>query len=213
MLIKPLSLHLEEKKFLISLEDKFRSLKIPVISIDTGVFLEFAVLMRKPEKLLEIGCGTGFSTYFLVKNLRDLSSYTGIDLNKERLISAESFIKEKYKSVKTNFICGNALNIIPDLDEKFDFVFIDAAKFEYPGYLEAILKKLNKGAMVIADNIFFNNKIFSKTPLKHDIRSVNGIKEYLEIITSNKNVTSTQIINVGDGLAVSIYGDCPDDKQ
>ena len=210
MLIEKLNLYLEEKKFLKGLEEKSRSLKIPVISMETGAFLEFAVLIKKPKKLLEIGCGNGFSTYFLVKNLPDCSSYTGIDLNKDRLFSAESFIRERFHGVDVEFISGNALEVITGLDEKFDFIFIDAAKFEYPGYLEAILGKLNDGALIIADNIFYNGKIFSQAPLEHDKKSVKGIKEYLKMITSNNKIISTELIDIGDGLAVSIYGDDPD---
>lgn len=212
MLIEQLNFYLEEKKFLKGLEEKSRSLKIPVISMETGAFLEFAVSIKKPKKLLEIGCGSGFSTYFLVKNLRSCSGYTGIDLNKDRLLSAESFIRERFQEIEMEFIPGNALRIIPELDKKFDLVFIDAAKFEYPGYLEAILKKLNNGALIIADNIFYNGKIFSLASSEHDKKSVKGIRDYLNNITSNKKITSTDIMDVGDGLAVSIYGDDPDDQ-
>ena len=101
MLIEKLYLYLEEKKFLKDLEEKSRSLKIPVISMETGAFLEFVVLVKKPKKLLEIGCGNGFSTYFLVKNLQGCSSYKGIDLNKDRLSSAESFIRERFQGIRT----------------------------------------------------------------------------------------------------------------
>jgi len=211
MLIDKLNLYLEEKKFLKDLEEKARFLKIPVISMKTGAFLEFAVLVKKPKKLLEIGCGSGFSTYFLVKNLQKYSSYTGIDLNRNRLLAAESFIRERFHGIEMKFMPGDALEVIDDIDEKFDFVFIDAAKFEYPGYLEAILKKLNKGALIIADNIFYNGKIFSQAPSRHDAKSVKGMKEYLRMITSN-NMAVTDLIDIGDGLSVSIYGDDPDDQ-
>ena len=161
MLIDKLYFYLEEKKFLKGLEEKSRLQKIPVISVETGAFLEFAVLIKKPNKILEIGY-------------------------------------------------GNALEVIVDLDEKFDLVFIDAAKFEYPGYLDIILKKLNKGALIIADNIFYNGKIFSQAPLKRDKKSIEGIKEYLKMLNSNNGIIKTDLIDVGDGLAISIYGEGPD---
>ena len=210
MVIDKLYRYLEEKKFLKGLEEKSRSQKIPVISIETGAFLEFAVLIKKPNKILEIGCGNGFSTYFLVKNLQGSSRYTGIDLNKDRLSSAESFIRKRFKGIEMEFISGNALEVIVDLDEKFDLVFIDAAKFEYPGYLDIILKKLNKGALIIADNIFYNGKIFSHAPLKRHKKSIEGIKEYLKMLNSNNGIIKTDLIDVGDGLAISIYGEGPD---
>ncbi|MFC2145461.1 O-methyltransferase [Actinomycetota bacterium] len=212
MLIDKIHLYFEEKKFLKDLEEKSRSQKIPVISFEIGAFLKFAVLINKPKKILEIGCGNGFSTFFLVKNLQDHSSYTGIDLNKDRLLEAESFIGERFQGLEMEFICGNALDVIEGLDKKFDLVFIDAAKFEYPGYLEVILKKLNNGALIIADNIFYNGKIFSLTPSKHDINSVKGIKEYIKMLSSNNKIIKTDFIDIGDGLAVSIYGDYPDDQ-
>jgi predicted O-methyltransferase YrrM len=212
MLIDKLNLYLEEKKFLKGLEEKSRSLKIPIISTETGAFLEFAVLLKKPKKVLEIGCGSGFSTYFLVKNLQNCSSYTGIDLNKDRLLFAESFIRERFHKIEMQFIHGNALNVIMDLDQKFDLVFIDAAKFEYPGYLVAVLKKLNQGALIIADNVFYNNKIFSSITLKHDKKSIRGISEYLKMITSDNKIITTELLDIGDGLAISIFGDSPDGK-
>ncbi|MFC2159910.1 O-methyltransferase [Actinomycetota bacterium] len=210
MLIDKLHLYFEEKKFLKDLEEKSRSQKIPVISFETGALLELAVLIKKPKKILEIGCGNGFSTYFLVKNLPDHSSYTGIDLNKDRLLEAESFISKRFQGIEMEFVCGNALDVIVGLDRKFDLVFIDAAKFEYPGYLEVILKKLNNGALIMADNIFYSGKIFSLAPSKHDIKSVKGIKEYIKMLSSNNKIIKTDFIDIGDGLAVSTYGDCPD---
>lgn len=209
MQIEELEYYLEEKSFLQSFEKKSRALKIPVISAGTGMFLEFAVMMSKPQNILEIGCGNGFSTYFLVKNLQNKSSYTGIDLNGERLSSAESFIQERFPGKEMEFICGNALKVIPDMDKKFDFVFIDAAKFEYPGYIRSTIKKLDHGAMIIADNIFFSNKVFSSDLPEHDKRSIGGIKEYIKIVTSVKKDFSTSFFDIGDGLAISIYGDGP----
>lgn len=166
-----------------------------------------ACLLVKPKSILEIGCGIGYSTYFLIENLPDSSSYNGIDLNKERLAIAKEFIKSSFpekSSGKIQFYTGNALKIIPTLNQKFDMVFIDAAKHEYPQYIKSLLEKLEKNALVIADNIFYDGKIFMENTSKHDTNSIKGIKEYIDFITSSSYFQS-HFLDIGDGIAVSFY--------
>lgn len=166
-----------------------------------------ACLLVKPKSILEIGCGTGYSTYFLIENLPDGSSYNGIDLNKERLAIAKEFIKSSLpekSSKKIQFYAGNALKIIPALNQKFDMVFIDAAKHEYPQYIKSLLDKLEKNALVVADNIFYDGKIFMENTSKHDINSIKGITEYIDFITSSSYFQS-HFLDIGDGVAVSFY--------
>lgn len=192
-----------EKKLLRRLQKKADLKKIPIIDITAGRILEMVCLLVRPKNILEIGCGTGFSTYFLVKNLKR-GSYTGIDLNLERLGEAKKFIVKKFPQAKIRFLTGNALKIIPDLKSKFDLVFIDAAKFEYPLYIKAIENKLKSGAIIIADNIFYGGKIFRKEISRHDSKSVNGIKEYINYI-SNSGCFSSHFIDVGDGISVTKF--------
>ena len=166
-----------------------------------------ACLLVKPKNILEIGCGTGYSSYFIIKNLGNDSSYTGIDLNKGRLAIAQEFIKRSFPEKpggKIQFYAGNALKIIPALNQKFDMVFIDAAKHEYPQYIESLLDKLEKNALVIADNIFYDGKIFIENTSKHDSNSIKGIKEYIDFITSSSYFQS-HFLDIGDGIAVSFY--------
>jgi len=96
------------------------------------------------------------------------------------------------------------LDIIPSLESKFDFVFIDAAKFEYPFYLDALSEKLKKNALIIADNIFCDEKIFSRYIKEHDKNSVEGLKKYIKLVQNNK-IFETKFIDLGDGIAISIY--------
>ena len=164
-------------------------------------------LLVKPKSILEIGCGSGYSTYFLIRNLPDGSSYNGIDLNKERLAIAKEFIKNSFpekSNGKIQFYAGNALRIIPALNQKFDMVFIDAAKHEYPQYIKNLLEKLENNALVIADNIFYDGKIFKKITSKHDSNSIRGIKEYIDFITSS-SYFQNHFLDIGDGVAVSFY--------
>jgi predicted O-methyltransferase YrrM len=197
-----------EKELLFKLRVEATSKKIPIIDDETGSVLELICFIKKPKNILEIGCGTGYSSYFIIKNLGNGCNYTGIDLNKERLVIAQEFIKssfaEKSSGKKIQFYAGNALKIIPALNQKYDMVFIDAAKHEYPQYIKSLLGKLEKNALVVADNIFYNGKIFTQNSSKHDTNSIKGIKEYIDFITGS-NCFQSHFLDIGDGIAVSLY--------
>ncbi len=194
---------IEEKKLLRRLQKKAELEKIPIIDITAGRFLEMVCFFIQPKSILEIGCGTGFSSYFLIKNLKG-GSYTGIDLNRERIKEAKKFIVNEFGEKEIRFLTGNALNIIPGLKGKFDLVFIDAAKYEYPLYLKAVESKLKTGAMIIADNIFYSGKIFKKEINRHDLKSVKGIKEYIDH-TSNSKRFNSHFIDIGDGISITEF--------
>jgi len=213
---------LNETEFLANKRKNAQMRKIPVLDYYTGRFLEAVCFLKKPEKILEIGCGIGYSTYFLLKHFIEMAgkkkaedknymySYTGIDLNKKRLEEALGFIKgafaQLYASgqIKISFINANAIKVVPKLNEKYDFVFIDAAKFEYPAYLAAVEPKLEKGALVAADNIFYSGKIFKEEVSEHDRNSVNGLKEFMENILSGDKY-STEFYDISDGISVSVF--------
>jgi predicted O-methyltransferase YrrM len=194
---------LEEKKLLDNMAEGARREKIPVVDKITGRFLELICLIKNPENILEVGCGIGFSSYFLVKNLGD-GSYTGIDLNKKRLEKAEEFLKFRFKSGNLSLLNGNALEIIPYLKRSFDLVFIDGAKLKYPFYIKTVENKLNDGAIIIADNIFFKNKVFEENVSRHDSNSVKGIREYIRYITTKKCFKS-YFFDIGDGILVTEF--------
>jgi len=179
-----------EKERLDNLKKVSIEKKIPIISYEVGRLLESIVFLVKPESILEIGCAEGYSSYFLIKNMSEYSSYTGIDLNKERLYKAKQFISSSYPELDCSFFSGNALNIIPTLEKEFDFIFIDGAKFEYPHYL--------------IDNIFYSEKIFANIIKEHDKKSVAGLKKFIELI-NNKNMFDTVFIDIGDGVSISRF--------
>ena len=213
---------LNEAEFLANTRKKAQMRKIPLLDYSAGRFLEALCFLKKPEKMLEIGCGIGYSTYFMLKHFTEMTAkekakeggciyaYTGIDLNKKRLEEAQGFIKgafpQLYASgqIKISFINANAIKVVPKLDKKYDFVFIDAAKFEYPAYLAAVEPKLQKGALVVADNIFYSGKIFKEEVSSHDRNSVKGLKEFMENIHSSDKY-STGFYDISDGISVSVF--------
>lgn len=192
-----------EKKLLTGLQEEAALKKIPIIDVTTGRFLEIICLLTGPKNILEIGCGNGFSSYFLVKNLKE-GNYTGIDLNHDRVKRAARFIRSKFPKKQFKFLTGNALKLIPELQCNFDLVFIDAAKYEYPLYIKAVESKLMSGAIVVADNIFYGDKIFKKETGRHDLNSIKGIKEYIRYITDSDSFSS-YFFDIGDGISVTKF--------
>jgi predicted O-methyltransferase YrrM len=201
--MKELKSIINEKQYLNKLINLSEENKIPVIDYEVGRLLETIIFTRSPRFVLEIGCGEGYSSYFIVKNLKK-ASFTGIDLNCKRLQKAKEFITSGFPKIISNFYCGNALNIIPALNDKFDFVFIDAAKFEYPDYLEVLFEKLESNSIIVADNIFYDEKIFNRYIKEHDKNSVRGLKKFIKKI-QNKSIFDTKFINIGDGISVSVF--------
>lgn len=185
------------------------SRKIPVIDDNTGYFLSLICTLYRPHSIIEIGCGTGYSTYYLLKDLDYSFSYTGIDLNKKRLQEAERFIGnninfEKKYLKKLKFIHGDAIEIIPEINQRFDLVFIDAAKYQYLDYLIKVKEKLREKSIVIADDIFYKNKVFKKEVSQHDYNSIKGLMDYLIYINESK-MFKNYFFNIGDGIALSKY--------
>jgi predicted O-methyltransferase YrrM len=194
---------LSEKEHLEDLSKVSKENKVPIVDYEVGRLLETLVFLKSPKNILEVGCGEGYSSYFLAKNLKK-ASFTAIDLNNKRLLKAKEFINMTFPGLDAKFYSGNALKIIPELENKFDFVFIDAAKFEYPYYLEALMEKFEKNALIIADNIFCDEKIFARFIKDHDKNSVEGLKKYIKIVQNNK-LFDTIFIDLGDGVSISIY--------
>jgi predicted O-methyltransferase YrrM len=192
-----------EKEHLEDLSRVSKENKVPIVDYEVGRLLEALVFLKNPKNVLEIGCGEGYSSYFLVKNLKK-ANFSAIDLNDKRLLKAKEFINSTFPDLNSHFYSGSALKIIPVLENKFDFVFIDAAKFEYPHYLGALIEKLEKNAVIIADNIFCDEKIFARFIKEHDKNSVEGLKKYISLVQNNK-IFDTRFIDLGDGVAISVY--------
>ncbi|MFO7928109.1 MAG: methyltransferase domain-containing protein [Candidatus Humimicrobiaceae bacterium] len=193
--------YLEEKKF----QGKFRNYaeleKIPIISNTVGQFLSFFCALKKPASILEIGCGIGYSSYFLLKN-SPKANYIGIDLNKERAKIAKQKLKQLFPAKRIKILIGDAIKKVKELDCQADLVFIDGAKHEYPDYLKSLLGKVRRHGYIIADNVLYKNKVLSKKINAHDTNSVEGIREYIMLV-SNKNNFKTYFFGIDDGISVS----------
>ena len=139
------------------IEQFARQYNLPIIGSRKGEVLINVIKKYKPKRILEIGTLIGYSTILMASYLKD-GKITTIEIdNKVAEIAKENFKKAKFFNI--NLITGNALNIIPKLKEKFDMLFLDAAKEEYYSYLKYAEPKLNKNAVIVDDIISTGNTI------------------------------------------------------
>jgi caffeoyl-CoA O-methyltransferase len=124
-----------------------------------GRFLAMLSRMIKPTNILEIGTYTGYSGICLCEGLKEGGKLTTIDINDELTDLVKSFFERANLIDKVNIIAGDAMEIIPSLNDKFDLVFIDADKKNYSNYFDLVIDKVNIGGYIVADNVLWSGNV------------------------------------------------------
>jgi len=135
------------------IEQLSKQYNLPIIGSRKGEVLVNVIKEYKPKNILEIGTLIGYSAILMSLYLQKNGKITTIEINEKIAKVAEENFRKAGLSSKVNLITGNALEIIPKLKEKFDMLFLDAAKEEYYNYLKRAEPKLNKNAVIVADNV------------------------------------------------------------
>ena len=162
-----------------------------------GKFLEFISKIMMPEKILEIGTYTGYSAICLSKGLKEKGKLFTIEKNRELENIAVKYFEQAGIMDKIKYFSGNALEIIPTINEMFDLVFIDADKGNYINYFNLILNKVRKGGVIIADNVLWSGKILTN-PHSNDYETIE-LQKFNKYITEHKDIENF-ILPFRDGL-------------
>ena len=175
---------------------------IPIIMDETLEVIEKYSKENPPKKILEIGAAVGYSAMCFSEFLAEGGKIDTIEREEERIAEAkENFKKVGVQDVITLYE-GDAVEILPTLKDKYDMVFIDAAKGKYPFFLNQALHKLNPQGIIFADNILYKGYVMSDYNKHKQRTAVRNLREYIKEVTENENL-DTEILEVGDGLAVS----------
>ena len=175
---------------------------IPIIMDDTLEVIEKYLNNKKPKKFLEIGTAVGYSAICFTQFLAEGGTIDTIEREHERVIEAKENIKKVGVEEKVKIYEGDAVEILPTLQEKYDAVFIDAAKGKYPFFLKESLRMLNENGIIFADNILYKGYVLSDYNKHKQRTAVRNLREYIKNVTENPNL-ETEILEVGDGLAIS----------
>lgn len=176
------------EKVLEEIEKSSKNYFLPIIGSEKGSVLEKLIKENQPKSVLEIGTLVGYSAILMAKNLAK-GKIISLEIDPKAAEAARENIEKAGFSEKVEVIAGDAKKIIPKLKEKFDLVFIDAAKEEYIEYLKLAEPRLNKNAVIVADNA----KIFAEE-----------MRDYLNYVRNSGRFESKFYDFGFDGVEVSI---------
>ena len=175
---------------------------IPIIMDDTLEVIEKELKNNPPKRILEIGTAVGYSAMCFSEFLTKDGKIDTIERDEERIKQAKINIKNVGVEDKINIYEGDAVEILPTLNEKYDMVFIDAAKGKYPFFLKESLRMINENGIIFADNILYKGYVMSDYNKHKQRTAVRNLREYIKEVSENTNL-ETEILEVGDGLAIS----------
>lgn len=175
---------------------------IPIIMDDTLEVVDRILKEVQPKRILEIGTAVGYSAMCFSEYLQGDGKIDTIERDEERIAEAKVNIKNVGVEDKINIYEGDAVEILPTLNEKYDVVFIDAAKGKYPFFLNQALRMIRQGGVIIADNVLYKGYVMSDYNKHKQRTAVRNLREYIAEITNNDKL-ETKILEVGDGLAIS----------
>ena len=175
---------------------------IPIIMDDTLEVVDKILTELKPKRILEIGTAVGYSAMCFSEYLQPNGIIDTIERDEERIAEAKINIEKVGVADKINIYEGDAVEILPTLEQKYDVVFIDAAKGKYPFFLKEALRMINENGIIFADNILYKGYVMSDYNKHKQRTAVRNLREYIKEVTENPNL-ETEILEVGDGLAIS----------
>lgn len=163
-----------------------------------GRFLAMFSKLLQPKNVLEIGTYTGYSALCLAEGLAPDGQLVTIDINEELEDFVKKFFEKAKMQEKIKMLVGNALEIIPNLTNSWDLVFIDADKINYQKYYELVLPQVKKGGWIIADNVLWSGKVADEKVQDKDTQAIRAFNEFVQQDARVNNL----LLPLRDGLLI-----------
>lgn len=193
-----------DREKLEKLKKEARENHVPILQDVTMQVIKTILAIKRPNKVLEIGTAVGYSALCFSEYLSgDNAVIKTVEINEETAEKARNNIKEIGTEKNIQVINMDAYEYMQALDEKFDVVFIDAAKGQYMKYLKEAYRLTNKGSIIIADNVLLRGMVMSDYNEHKHRTAVTRLREYIKEVTENENL-ETAVLDIGDGLAISV---------
>lgn len=177
---------------------------IPIVQRETAEFLELMVNIKKPLNILELGTAVGYSAILMSLSSHKKNHITTIERDRNMIEIARKNIKKYNFEQCIDIIEGDCLEVLKNIEGKFDLIFMDAGKAHYNHFLPYCLKVLDERGIIVADNVLFRGMVASDELVKRrKITIVKRMRKYLDMV-SDRNKFITSIIPMGDGIAVTM---------
>lgn len=193
----------EPDPLILEMEQLAADKKIPILDWKSAELLEQILLLIKPKRVLEIGTAIAYSSIRIARKLKKKGYVDTIEKSLDNISLASEFIKKAGLENQINLIEGNAKEVMPLLDKKYDLIFIDADKEDYEKVFYYSLMLLKKGGVLFVDNLLWHGyPASSKVPPSYK-NSTKYIREFNKLFV-NQSALVTSIYPVGDGVGIGV---------
>jgi predicted O-methyltransferase YrrM len=176
---------------------------VPILNWHAADFIEKLILINKPDRVLEIGTAIAYTTIRIAKCLGKRSVIHSIEKSDDNIKIALENIEKSGLSKKIKLMQGDALSVMPQLNKKYDFIFLDADKEDYKRLFDYSMILLHKGGIIVVDNLLWQGYTAStRVPAKYS-KSTKHIREFNNLFILQQNLDSI-IIPIGDGIGLGI---------
>ncbi len=191
--------------FLDELEKEAKRDYVPIIRKDMQNLLRFLLRLKRPLKILEVGTAVGFSALLMAENTMEECKITTIENYEKRIPIARENFKRDNMEHRITLLEGDATEILKELNDTYDFIFMDAAKGQYLNFLPDLLRLLSEDGMLVSDNVLQDGDLMeSRYAVTRRNRTIHSrMRDYLYELKNNPAL-ETVILPVGDGVTISI---------
>ncbi len=185
------------------MEEYARNFKVPILSWDAAAFIEQLVRIKSPKRVLELGTAIAYTTIRIARNLKRKSEIHTIEKSKDNIVVARNYIEKSEEGEKIKLFEGDAIDVLPSLRKKYDFIFLDADKEDYKKLFDYSMILLKKGGIIFVDNLLWHGFTASaRIPASYKT-STKFIRDFNDVFMNHPQLDST-ILPVGDGVGLGI---------
>lgn len=201
------SLDAGNTEFLDEIEREALADHVPIIRKETQSLLKLLLAIKRPVRILEVGTAVGFSALLMAEYAPEDVHITTIENYEKRIPAARANFRRAGREEQITLLFGDAAELLKELEDSFDLIFMDAAKGQYIHFLPEVLRLLAEDGMLVSDNVLQDGDILeSRFAVTRRDRTIHKrMREYLYELTHSADLV-TAVLPVGDGVTVSVKG-------